>query len=453
MDLRFEEAKENLDLAKEANPKNGMIPCLQANMLFLQTFINGNEGEYEWAVDSMEVLIEQAKENEDDADPMYRYVLTEMYFQLGAIHMMFGHNWSSAWTMLDAFDEIKKNRIAPADFLPQQMANGVLNVAMGSLPGKYKFFANLMGYSGDVETGLKELKRSAKAEGTPYASFKKKSTFVYSYVYFFLEPEKTFNVWDVLTTYKQSPLLIYAQARIHQERGENEFLINLLASRPKRDRVPFYYLDYMLGKAKLNRLDADADAPLLLFLQEYPGQNNVKAANRYLSWHYYLRANSKLSEKYRKQTLQAGTDRAGADKQALIDVANAYNMHLLKAQLYFDGGYYQRALDALSGGVDEFDKKKEQIEYYYRLGRIYQQMEEPLQAIQSFKKLFLFTESNNTYEAANAALQLGMIYEALNKPEESRTYYNRALANSGFPFEDGIHQKAKAGLSRLKDKS
>ena len=452
MDLRFEEAQVQLKNATAANAKNGMIPCLQANMLFLQTFINGNPAEYDAAVDSMVVLIEKVEDNADDESPLYLYALAEMHFELGAVHMLFGNNWRSAWTMLDAFDYIKANKNAPADFIPQYMASGVLNVAMGSLPGRYKLLASIMGYSGNVEVGLEELKRATQTAGTPYASFRKKAVFIYTYIYFFLKPEPTFNVWDVMTGYEQSPLLVYSQAKIYHERCENETLIKLLSGRRKANRISFYLLDYMLGKAKLNRLDPDADAPLQYFLSTYPGQNNVKAANRYLSWHYYLRGNNKLSNQFRQAAKNAGSTSIGADKQAELDVNSPYNIHLLKAQLYFDGGYYQKALDALAGGVDEFETAREKIEYYYRLGRIYQQKEEYNQAIQRYNKLFLYPESNNTYEAANAALQVGLIYEKLGKSEEAREFFKKALAHSGFPFEDGIHQKAKAGLSRLKSK-
>lgn len=453
MDLRFDEAKILLQKEKKARPKNGMVPYLQANILFFQTFINSNYVDYEPAVDSLELLIERVEDNAQDTSAMYRYTLAEMHFELGAIHMIFGYNWSSAWVMLDAFSYIKKNAKASPGFMPQYMASGVLNVAMGSLPGKYKTLAGIMGYSGDVQTGLAQLKKATEFREGKYASFYKKSVFLYSYISFFLNPREDFNVWDLQPNFTQSPLLIYAQARIHQERNENEALINLLSSRSKKGRANFYLLDFMLGKAKLNRLDTDADAPLQIFLEQYPGQNNVKAANRYLSWHYFLRGSYKLSESYRQRTKTLGITTNGSDKQALLDVGHNYNIYLIKAQLYFDGGYYQRALDALSGGVTTFEKTDEKMEYYYRLGRIYQQQGEQIQAIQSFKKLFLYPESNNTYVGGNSALQLGSIYEQMGRQTDAQEFYKKALDYSGFPFEDGIHQKAKAGLSRLKAKS
>ena len=453
MDLRFDEARSLLQVEKNAHPDNGMLPYLKSNLVFLDLFISNDPKAYEPAVDSIEFLIDQVKANDVDTGALYLFTLSEMYFELGTIHMLFGNNWKSAWAMLDAFGYIKRNREAPETFLPQQLADGVLNVSMGSMPGKYKWLTNMLGYSGDVEKGLEQLERATQVGGTPYASFKKKTSFVYSYINFFLKSDPDFNVWEVDSNYLESPLLIFVQARIYRERGENDALIKLLNSRSKENRRDFYFLDFMLGKAMLNKLDPDADAAFLTFLSKYPGENSVKAAHRYLSWHYFLRGNKQLSEKYRQLTLTKGVTRIGADKQALLDVSSDYNLALLKGQLFFDGGYLQKSLDALAIGTDSYNETREKIAFHYRLGRIYQQMDDWSQAIQSYKHVLQYEEAKNTFEAGNAALQLGLIYEEQEKGEEAERYFKLALDQENFPFDDGIHQKAKAGLSRLKSKS
>jgi tetratricopeptide (TPR) repeat protein len=277
-----------------------------------------------------------------------------------------------------------------------------------------------------------------------------KKIVVYRYAYTFLENDKTFNTWDIAPGYQNSPLLLYLQARIYRERGENEALITLLESRPKKNRYPFYYLDFMLGKAKLNRLDPDADAPFLTFLSKYKGQNYLKAAHRYLAWHYHLRGSAKQRDYHIEMTLTRGKKMNGADQQALIDVAKPFNIALLRAQLYFDGGYLRKAQKELTSGAESYKTDSQRIEFHYRMGRIYQHMEEYLQAISSYNNVFVYEESANTFEAANAALQMGVIYEKLEKNAEAKAAYQKAIGYSGFPFQDGIHQKAKAGLARVK---
>lgn len=453
MDLRFEEARTLISRLEKTEPKNGMIPYLKSNMLFLEVFTSNDAKLYETYIDSISVLIEQVAENEADTTLLYNFALTEMHIEVGTIHMLFNNNWKSAWAILDAFSYIKANRNAPESFLPQQLANGVLNVALGSMPSKYKWFTNLLGYTGDVQTGLEQLKKATLMTETPYAAFAKKSAFVYSYISFFLKADEDFNVSDIYPNYYESPLLVFAQAKILHERSQNDALISLLKGRKKSGRIPFYMLDFMLGKAMLNKFDPDADAIFLTFLNRYPGENNIKATYRYLSWHYYLRGNSSMAEKYKGLALTKGAANNGADKLAIVDAKRKVNVYLLRAQLSYDGGYYQKALNALAEGAQSYINADDRIQYHYRLGRIYQQTNDITAAIQAYKNLLQYEESANTYEAGNAALQLGLMYEILEKPDLAASYFRAALAQSDFPFDDGIHQKAKAGLSRLKVKS
>ena len=48
-----------------------------------------------------------------------------------------------------------------------------------------------------------------------------------------------------------------------------------------------------------------------------------------------------------------------------------------------------------------------------------------------------------------SALQIGLIYEKENNFKQAKYYFNQCLSISGFDYERGIHQKAKAGLARV----
>ena len=448
MELRLNNASKLLAEEKRANPKNGFIPYLKCNILFSKLFITGDEVLFDAKIDSLNYFLTLVENNKANNSPYYNYCLAEMNFEIGALHMQFGNRWKSAWVIKDAFDYIKKNQAVADTFLPQQMLNGTLNVIMGSLPNRYKAIISLLGYSGEIEPGLRQLKKATQTEGTSYHSFKQKFTFAYCYALSSVRDESEINLWDVDPMFRESPILVFLQATFYRSRGQNDALIALLKKRESKASFPLYYLDFMLGKAKLNRLDPDADANFLIFLQNYKGQNSIKAAHRYLSWHYFIRGSVNQSNSHRQKTIALGTDVSGADKQAIIDVNKKYNMALIKSQLFFDGGYYTIALAELTKNAESFTSEKERIEFQYRLGRIYQRMKQESLAIQAYKKVFTFPQSSNTYEAANAALQLALIYESLANKKEAKFYFNKVLSYAGFPFEDGIHQKAKAGIAR-----
>lgn len=448
MELRLNDASKLLADETRGNPKNGFIPYLKFNMLFAKLFIKGEEVWFNEKVDSLYYLVSLVEKNGAVNSPYYTYCLAEMNVEIGALYMQFGNRWKSAWVMKEAFDYIKKNEAIADTFLPQQMLNGILNVLMGSLPNRYKKIAHFLGYNGEVKRGLQQLKHATQTEGTPYQCFKQKFTFVYGYILSTVQNNSDLNLWEVDREFRKSPILVFLQATFYRTRGQNNALIELLKKPEAPNTLPIHYLDFMLAKAKLNRLDPDADATFLIFLQNYKGQNAIKAAHRYLSWHYFIRGNMQQSNIYKQKAIALGAAVSGADKQALIDVQKEYSLALIKSQLFFDGGYYDKALAELINNEASFRDGSERVEFQYRLGRVYQRSNKQRLAIEAFKKVFTFEESSNTFEAANSALQLAFIYEGLLNKEAAKFFFNKALSYQGFPFEDGIHQKAKAGLTR-----
>jgi tetratricopeptide (TPR) repeat protein len=139
------------------------------------------------------------------------------------------------------------------------------------------------------------------------------------------------------------------------------------------------------------------------------------------------------------------------DKQALKEANDAApDINLLKARLQFDGGYYNQALQTLAGkDVGDFRLKRDQIEFYYRLGRIYDELSHDNEAIVNYQKAINIGKQTSYYFAANAALNIGHIYE--NKHDKARaiSFYKQAIAMKDHEYENSIETRAKEGLKRL----
>jgi hypothetical protein len=50
-----------------------------------------------------------------------------------------------------------------------------------------------------------------------------------------------------------------------------------------------------------------------------------------------------------------------------------------------------------------------------------------------------------------SCLQIALIYEKQKKYTQAKLYFKKCLLVSGFDYERGIHQKARAGLNRVSD--
>ena len=126
------------------------------------------------------------------------------------------------------------------------------------------------------------------------------------------------------------------------------------------------------------------------------------------------------------------------------------NLVLLKADLLFNGGYGQKALDLLSKHKTEsFDGQKDKINYVYLKGRISQDMRSE-KAISYFKETIEIGRNKPYYFACNAALQIGLIYENRSMTSTAKRYYKICLSIKPSEYRSSLHAKAKAGLNRLK---
>ena len=67
-----------------------------------------------------------------------------------------------------------------------------------------------------------------------------------------------------------------------------------------------------------------------------------------------------------------------------------------------------------------------------------------------FSRSLGVVNAGSTFAVGNSALQLGLLYEEQGDVRKAKEYFRKTLKYSGYPFYEGIHQKAKAGLSRVK---
>jgi tetratricopeptide (TPR) repeat protein len=122
----------------------------------------------------------------------------------------------------------------------------------------------------------------------------------------------------------------------------------------------------------------------------------------------------------------------------------------LRARLYFDGGYYDRALAELKDRQDSnFKLLRDRIEFNYRLGRIYDLMTKYNDAIVYYQRAINLGSGTSYYFASNAALSMGIIYEYIKDYNQAANYYNQAIAMKNHEYKKSVDTQAKQGLDRI----
>jgi hypothetical protein len=462
MCLRFASAGARMQSEKKINPEN-QVPFIVENYIdFLKVMIGEEENDFIRLNANKEPRLQRlAREGKNS--PWYLYSQAMIYLQSGVAEMKFKEYVNASLDINRAYRLLNENKRKYPDFVMNKAALGILHSLVGTVPAKYQWATRSLNFEGTIPEGNSELKEAYKlVEKDPQLSFLLPETaFLLTFVTLNLSADiqaalslaEKFNTTKLAPLLKESPILVYAFATIYSRAGENDKAISILTACPRTaDRYPFHYLNYMLGVAKLNRLDADACYPLLNFLGSFKGKNYIRSAYMHLAWYYYIQDQPAQYRTYVERIKLRGNDQVDNDREAL-SFANGNSkpaLPLLKARLLFDGGYYARAAHELDG-FKPSDKKGE-LEYNYRSGRIFHNWGKLTEAISYYTITLKTGEKLPYYFAANASLQLGMIYEKQNDFTQARTYYSKVMDMDFDEYQFSITNKAQAGLNRIKGK-
>jgi len=467
LNFRFDDAERKLQQEKQENPGN-LIPCYLENYIdFFILFTDENRIEFEQYKKHKSERLDLLEKG-DVSSPYYRFCIAAVNLQWAFARLKFGEYTTAALEIRRAYRLLMENHVLFPEFLPNNVGIGILHILVGLIPDDYRWLANMAGLEGSIAQGIKELNSVLRYQGnnTVFTVFRPESCFYLSFVDAnlglnkkdALELVKKFEEDNYFRKYNQSPLLVYARASIYMKNGRNDEVLHLLDGYQAPMGVhPIVFLDYLMGLAKLNHLDLTALTYLRKFLKEFHGINYIKSAYQKTAWCYLLQGDT---SKYRQEITCAGKKGYAVvdeDKQAYSE----YNVWicpavpLVKSRLLFDGGYYRKALDILlNTSLESYIKsKKDLAEYVYRLGRIYHEMGN------IHKAKFYYTEAIRNgkklpyYYAANAALKLGNLYESEGNFVAADSNYRTCISLKYDEYENSIRQKAKTGLSRIKQSS
>lgn len=454
--LRLDEGLALLETEKRLNPGNRM-PWFLANYAdFFTCYITEDPAQFA-AREPNKALRLDALRQGTGSSPWARYAEAELHLQWALARLKFEQYLAAFREIRKAYKLLEENRRRFPDFRPTYKSLGLLHAIIGAIPDQYQWGARIVGLDGDIGQGLAELDALlawAREDGD-YA-FEQEALVYRALMALYLDndPEGAWAYSAEGLALEGHLLNHFVAASVAMRTGRNDEAIRLLEAAPRGPGyLDFPYLDFMLGLARLRRLDADADRPLRRFLDDFGGANYVREAWQKLGWHELVRGNEAGYRRAMDGCLAHGTSVIDDDKQAEAEARRGVPPHpaLLRARLLFDGGYYARALRELEGrSVDDFDRPEERVEFSYRAGRIYDEAGLPDKAIPYYEATLVRGAGLPLYFAANAALHLGQIHEEAGRVADAEAAYRRCLQLKDHAYASSISSKAKAGLNRLR---
>ena len=453
--LRINDAQKYLRAERIENPSNVAVDVLENLSACLTVFIQEDKTQFEKEKLKMNERLDRV-ERLDESSPYYLFCKAEIYFHWAAVKVKFGEYYTAAIYTRKAYRMVEENDEKFPSFLPNKKYLGLLHAAIGLIPEQYKWLASMVGFKGTLEQGFNEVSLLADCDSKSEFSFlKKEASLLLGFIQlnFKKNPLEAKKIGSELYESDNTPLISFLMADVYIHSGENDAAIHVLENVPSNtEYLRISYFDYMLGLAKLCRMDKDADIYFNNFLSSFSGENYVKAAYQKLAWFYLLQGSK---NKYFEMILELkknGRDIVDEDKQAKAEAESQDlpNLILLRARLLFDGGYYQKALAQFSGTtLSDFPTLKNQFEVTYRVARIYHRLGETSKAIEKYQEALKNGFNFPYYFAANSALQLGLIYEEKRDYEHAEFYYKKCLTMRNHEYQNSIDQKAKTGLSRI----
>jgi tetratricopeptide (TPR) repeat protein len=450
--LKLKEGRQQLAQIKLQQPDNLMPDFLGNYIDFLTLYISEDEALFRKLSPNKDIRLAKMQTGSAKS-PYYLYTQANLHLQWAFVRIKFGEYFTAIMEVRKAHQLLEENKEKFPAFQPNDKDLALLNALFGAIPDKYKFGAKLLGMKGNIEEGLADLEKVIRNDK---AEFREESMILYTMLLLHLGKDKE-GAWKVIDQWKlplgDNLLNHFIAASVSSYTGKNDKVIELLSKRPKSSEYqPFPFLDYMLGAAKQNRLDADADVFLLRFLENFKGKNYIRDAHRRLAWHYLLQNRKDQYYAHLQKVLQTGSSDVDADKAALAEARKNQPPHpiLLEARLLNDGGYLSKAMEVLEKiEPASLNSEEHQIEYYYRKARILDDMGRQQLAVPLYEITVNKGTSTSLYYPPNACIKLGLIYEKQGNKEKAGQYYKKALSFTGHEYKNSIDAEAKAGLNRI----
>lgn len=456
--LQFEEAQMLVNQVRASAPNNLLVHQIENYIDFFKVYINEDEAEFERLESNKDRRLSAIKAGNKNS-PYYLYLQANIRLQWALARLKFEEYATAFFEVNKAFKLLSKNTEKFPDFMPNQKDLGILHAMVGTIPDGPKRWTVewLTSFEGSFEQGKKELESVIEYARHNDFIYEEEIYVFYSYLLLHLGNDGE-EAWRIINTGNLKPnkslmaSFILANVAMRTDRGGEA--IEILENRPDgKEYHPFPYLDYMLGLAKLQRLEEDADIHFQDFLNEYKGKNFIKDALQKMAWHRLVNGDERGYKYFIKQCELKGFTIVGSDKSALKESESGLipNVDLLKARLLFDGGYLDKAYDLLkSKNADEFSSKKDILEYHYRMGRISHKLEKKEEAVKYYGLAIKEGSKEPWYFACRGALEMGHVYESLNKKEKAIAAFKKCQSIKPEEHKTALHQQAKAGLNRVR---
>ena len=422
---------------------------------FTELIISQDAGRYEAALAAQDARL--AALERAPAGALRDYARAEIRLHQALAQIVFHHEVRGAWNLRQAVLLTRATARRYPTFWPARKSLGLAQFGIGSLPAGYHWFLRLLGLSGSVEEGLRNLSLAA----TQPNDFQAESQVLRALIReaFYNQGDESRALAGHLAREQPDNLLFsYLVISLNKRQHRGDEALAAYRIRPTGPAyLPLPYLHHLAADLLLYRGEyAASGAENQRFLREYRGEYYRKDAAFKLYLAAWLGgAPATTTATYRQQINQAGplTIEEDTYAQRFYHDAQPLNPVLTRARLETDGGYYPLALSTLQQfQLTAATPVRDQLEASYRRARVWQGLNRPDSARADYQRTLRRSAALGEpayYFAPQAALQLGYLAQAAGQRPAAKAYFEQALAYPRHEYKNSTDQKAQLALRRL----
>jgi tetratricopeptide (TPR) repeat protein len=454
LQLKLDEGAALLREEHREHPDNRIVDLLENYIDCITLFFNEEPERFTQFQKDWEIRMDRIRQA-DAGSAFFLFSQGILYFQKSLVNMKLGHFWSAGWDMHSAWRRFQDNRDKFPRFTPNIIYHSSMRVMAGTIPGGWKWLSQLLGISGEIASGMRQLEFFLKQQDQDSRLFRQEGVIYYSYLKYYVENDRQ-GVFHFLaqeaSDLQKNHLFAYITVNLLLNNQQSAKAAQIIREREDTKaylQTPMW--DFELGNALLHHLEGDAAIFLERFLQSFKGSFYRKDALQKLSWYYFLNNDQAKASRFRTKVLSEGKTQTDPDRQAYREAHSGIwpNPTLLKARLLCDGGYYGEALQLLSGKRStDFNLDRDRVEFNYRVARIYDETNRKKEAVVFYRETIRLGENRKEYYAARSALQMGLICEKDNQWEQALQWYRKCVDMKDHEYENSLEQRAKAGIGR-----
>jgi hypothetical protein len=380
------------------------------------------------------------------------FLEAEVRIQWAILKMKYGDEFSAFWNLRQAYLISRRNIELNPAFIPSYKSMGMLYVLFGIVPEKYDWLLSIFGIRGDTRMGLNYINKVVKADSTYALEGEIIAALLYSYI--LNDQDEGMERLSKLVQMHDYLLTDYAFALSAIKNAKSAEALGLLLKTEEKYKqtIKLVQIYYLLGEIHLQKGElSPAFSYYKKFIENQQGKALIKDAYYKMGLCHLIAGDTNLAENFFKLAREHGWAKNEADKYAQSQIEAEQFSHPSLYQLRFatDGGFYEKAFDIQREIHPDELSGKDICEFHYRTARLMQKTDNWDMAIERFKKVISIQGEQNWYFAPNAALMLGLMYQKVDRLEESKKHLELVDDYRDYPYEKSIRQKAKAAIQDI----